>query len=292
MIMKERKRAVLALEDGRVFHGWGFGASGERCGEVVFNTSMTGYQEILTDPSYKGQVVTMTYPLIGNYGINPEDLESLHPWVEGFVVKEYCPFPSNWRSQESLEDYLKRYGIIGIEGVDTRALTKHLRTVGAMRGIISSTELDPETLVEKARDSQPMAGSDWVQAVTCAEPYHWVDARGGLWKWGTGAETPPPAGTFKVVALDFGIKHNIIRHLCSRGCRVRVVPAKTPPADILAESPDGIFLSNGPPTGREIRRPSPMRSKPCARSSAKNRSSGSAWGTSSSAWPWAERPTN
>ncbi len=237
----------MALEDGKIFAGWGFGGAGERCGEVVFNTSMTGYQEIVTDPSYKGQVVTMTYPLIGNYGITPEDLESLHPWVEGFVVKEYCPFPSNWRARESLEEYLARYRIIGIEGVDTRALTKHLRTAGAMRGVISTQDLDPESLIGKARNSQPMAGSDWVQAVTCPRAYDWGEApefRGGLWKWG-GGEEPFPA-RFKVVALDFGIKHNIIRHLWSRGCRVRVVPAKTPAADILAENPHGIFLSNGP----------------------------------------------
>ncbi len=246
---RERTRAILALEDGKIFAGWGFGAAGERCGEVVFNTSMTGYQEILTDPSYKGQVVTMTYPLIGNYGITPEDLESFHPWVEGFVVREYCPFPSNWRSRGNLEEYLRRYQIIGIEGVDTRALTKHLRTAGAMRGIISTGDLRPEALVEKARNSPSMVGSDWVQAVTCREAFEWgvpAGTQGGLWKWGAGEETPPSPPRFNVVALDFGIKHNIIRHLVSRGCRVRVVPAQTSAEDILAGNPQGIFLSNGP----------------------------------------------
>jgi carbamoyl-phosphate synthase small subunit len=253
----KKEKAVLALEDGKVFAGWAFGAAGERTGEVVFNTSMTGYQEVLTDPSYKGQIVTMTYPLIGNTGVNEEDLESSHPHVEGFVVKENCPFPSNWRSQGSLSEYLERCGIVGLEGIDTRALTKHLRTAGAMRGIISTRDLDPSSLIEKARNSPRMEGSDWVQAVTCREPYDWGEgeigkktAQGtgpGLWEWGKGQAIPPAVGKkYHVAAMDFGMKHNIVRHLASRGCRVRVVPARTPADEILALKPDGIFLSNGP----------------------------------------------
>ncbi|NWF57130.1 MAG: glutamine-hydrolyzing carbamoyl-phosphate synthase small subunit [Syntrophaceae bacterium] len=252
-----RKKAILALEDGKVFAGWSFGAPGERAGEVVFNTSMTGYQEILTDPSYKGQIVTMTYPLIGNYGVNPEDLESTHPQVEGFVVKECCPFPSNWRSQGSLSDFLSRYGIAGIEGVDTRALTKHIRTAGAMRGVLSTEDLNPSSLVDKARASAPMTGSDWVKAVTCEDSYEWGCGEGGtarergtgpgLWEWGKGQAIPPTVHKkYRVVAMDFGVKHNIIRHLASRGSRVLVVPAQTRAEEILEMNPQGIFLSNGP----------------------------------------------
>ena len=253
----KRIKAILALEDGKVFEGLSFGAPGEHAGEVVFNTSMTGYQEILTDPSYKGQIVTMTYPLIGNYGVNEEDLESTHPRVEGFVVKEHCPFPSNWRSQGSLSNYLDRCGIVGIEGVDTRALTKHLRTAGAMRGIISTEDLTPSSLIDKARTSPPMEGSDWVKAVTCEVPYEWgcgkegmKKARGtglGLWEWGKGqAILPATEKKHRVVAMDFGMKHNIIRHLASRGSRVLVVPANTRAEEILGLDPHGIFLSNGP----------------------------------------------
>lgn len=253
----KKKKAILALEDGTIFTGWSFGAEGERCGEVVFNTSMTGYQEVLTDPSYKGQIVTMTYPLIGNYGVNDEDFESIHPWVEGFIVKENCPFPSNWRSQGNLGSFLKKYGIIGLEGVDTRAITKHIRSSGAMRGIISTVDLNPQSLVEKARLSPPMVGSDWVQAVTCPKAYQWEKRVGersgflgsgpGLWSWGQGQNLDLSEGKiFKVVALDFGIKHNIIRHLVSRGCQVLVVPATTSAEEILALNPQGIFLSNGP----------------------------------------------
>ncbi|HYB21593.1 MAG TPA: glutamine-hydrolyzing carbamoyl-phosphate synthase small subunit, partial [Thermodesulfobacteriota bacterium] len=252
-----RQKAILALEDGKVFEGWSFGAGGEHFGEVVFNTSMTGYQEILTDPSYKGQIVTMTYPLIGNYGVNEEDLESTHPRVEGFVVKENCPFPSNWRSQERLSDYLHRHGIVGIEGVDTRSLTKHIRTAGAMRGIISTEDLEPSSLVERARSSPLMEGSDWVKAVTCENAYTWgqgkkglEEARGtglGLWEWGRGqAVGGSVEKKYRVVAMDFGIKHNIIRHLASRGCEIRVVPAETKAEEILGLKPHGIFLSNGP----------------------------------------------
>jgi carbamoyl-phosphate synthase small subunit len=248
----DRKRAILALEDGKIFSGWSWGAPGEHCGEVVFNTSMTGYQEVLTDPSYKGQIVAMTYPLIGNYGVNSEDFESAHPWVEGFVVKENSLYPSNWRSQGSLGDFLGESGIVGIEGVDTRALTKHIRTAGAMRGVLSSVDLNSESLVAKARNSPLMAGSDWVQAVTCAQAYEWgrKAAKGtgtGLWEWAKGQAVPPSREKkYKVVAMDFGIKHNILRHLTSRGCQVFVVPAKTSAEAILALGPEGIFLSNGP----------------------------------------------
>ena len=246
----ERQRAILALEDGRVFEGWSFGASGEHCGEVVFNTSMTGYQEVLTDPSYKGQIVTMTYPLVGNYGVNDEDFESTRPRVEGFVVKESCSFPSNWRSKGSLSDYLKCHGIVGIEGVDTRALTKHIRTAGAMRGILSTEDLDPDSLVEKSRNSPAMVGSDWVKAVTCSEAYEWGEKEGtgaGLWKWEKGQEgNPRIEKKFRVVAMDFGMKYNIVRHLASRGCQVSVVPAQMSAEEILKANPHGIFLSNGP----------------------------------------------
>jgi carbamoyl-phosphate synthase small subunit len=246
----ERQRAILALEDGRVFEGWSFGASGEHCGEVVFNTSMTGYQEVLTDPSYKGQIVTMTYPLVGNYGVNEDDFESTHPQVEGFVVKENCSFPSNWRSKGSLSDYLKCHGIVGIEGVDTRALTKHIRTAGAMRGILSTEDLDPDSLVEKSRNSPAMVGSDWVKAVTCSEAYEWGEKEGtgaGLWEWEKGQEgNSRIEKKFRVVAMDFGMKYNIVRHLASRGCQVSVVPAQMSAEEILKVNPHGIFLSNGP----------------------------------------------
>ena len=246
----ERRRAILALEDGRVFEGWSFGASGEHFGEVVFNTSMTGYQEVLTDPSYKGQIVTMTYPLVGNYGVNEDDFESTHPQVEGFVVKESCSFPSNWRSKGSLSDYLKDHGIVGIEGVDTRALTKHIRTAGAMRGFLSTEDLKPDSLVEKARSSPAMVGSDWVKAVTCCAAYEWGEKEGpgaGLWKWEKGQEVNSRiAKKFRVVAMDFGMKYNIVRHLASRGCQVSVVPAQMSAEEILKANPHGIFLSNGP----------------------------------------------
>lgn len=250
--MIPKTRALLALEDGRVFNGWSCGAPGERWGEVVFNTSMTGYQEILTDPSYKGQIVTMTYPLIGNCGVNEEDFESFHPWAEGFVVKEICPFPSNWRCQKSLQDFLKRNGIVAIEGIDTRALTKHIRRAGAMRGILSTLDTDPQSLLEKARSSPTMMGADWVQSVTCAKPFLWGEEKipgTGLktWEWSQGQNLDLSGGMkFRVVAVDFGMKHNIARHLAARGCELRVVPARTKAKEILAAEPHGIFLSNGP----------------------------------------------
>ncbi|NLC71517.1 MAG: glutamine-hydrolyzing carbamoyl-phosphate synthase small subunit [Desulfuromonadaceae bacterium] len=236
-------KAILALEDGRYFIGKSFGAEGESCGEVVFNTSMAGYQEILTDPSYRGEIVTMTYPLIGNCGTNPEDVESRHPHLAGFVVKEYCRFPSNWRSRETLDDYLKRCGIVGIWDVDTRALVRHIRNRGAQTGFISTVDPDPARVVEKARRSPHLVGRDLVREVTCKEPYRWTE---GLWNLDGGYENPTGGFRYRVVAYDFGIKRNILRNLVSLGCEVIVVPATTPPEEVLAMKPDGIFLSNGP----------------------------------------------
>ncbi|MBW1953312.1 MAG: glutamine-hydrolyzing carbamoyl-phosphate synthase small subunit [Deltaproteobacteria bacterium] len=237
-------RAYLALEDGLVLSGRSFTGPGEATGEVVFNTSMTGYQEILTDPSYKGQIVTMTYPLMGNYGVNLEDTESSRVQVEGFIVKEYHPYPSNWRSQGDLAAYLKQNRVLGIEGLDTRAATKHLREVGAMRGIISTEDLDPESLIRRARQLPRMEGLDLVRYVTCAAPYWWPEA------------APPPALDLstlwaqrrhpKIIAYDFGVKFNILRRLAERGMEILVVPAMTPAAEILALEPAGIVLSNGP----------------------------------------------
>lgn len=222
-------KAILALEDGTIFYGLGFGAETEVYGEVVFNTSMSGYQEILTDPSYKGQMITMTYPLIGNYGINDEDVESTRPWVEGFIIKELSGIPSNWRSRMSLDEYLKTYNIAGIQGIDTRALTRHLRINGAMRGVISMVDLDEKSLLKKARASPSIIGRDLVKEVACKEPW----------------EINNPSG-YKVVLLDCGVKHNIIRSLVKIGCRVRVVPASTSAKEILGLAPDGVVLSNGP----------------------------------------------
>ena len=232
-------KAFIALEDGTIFEGTSFGSSGERLGEVVFNTSMTGYQEIMTDPSYKGQIVTMTYPLIGNYGINKEDVESSGPKVEGFVIKERSKITSNWRSEKTLDQYLKENNIIGIEGVDTRSLTLHIRTKGAMKGIISTVDLNPKSLIKKAKDSPGLIGRDLVKEVTCKKPYNAKTIY-------TNFSAISHNVKFKVVAMDFGIKYNILRCLVNAGCDVIVVPANTKAKDILAEKPDGIFLSNGP----------------------------------------------
>ncbi|MDX2479483.1 MAG: glutamine-hydrolyzing carbamoyl-phosphate synthase small subunit [Desulfuromusa sp.] len=237
-------KAVLALADGKYFIGKALGAVGEVTGEVVFNTSMTGYQEILTDPSYHGEIVTMTYPQIGNYGVNPEDVESGRPFLSGFVVKESCPFPSNFRSAMSLDDYLKDNNIVSIEGVDTRALVRHIRTVGAQTGIISSTDLDPDSLIEKARRAPSIVGRDLVKEVTCQEPYQSTE---GVWTLGEGyADCSQTKPLYKVIAYDFGIKRNILRNLTSIGCNVTVVPAETPAEVVLSMKPDGVFLSNGP----------------------------------------------
>jgi carbamoyl-phosphate synthase small subunit len=256
-------QALLALEDGLVLRGRSFTGPGEALGEVVFNTSMTGYQEILTDPSYKGQIVTMTYPMMGNYGVNPEDIESVGIQVEGFIVKEYHRQPSNWRAQGDLAAYLKAAGKLGVEGFDTRAITKRLRQVGAMRGIISTMDLDPERLVRRVKEEVPdMNGLDLVPLVTCKAPYWWDEILGregqGLQTpGGTAFPRPSPASADlaalwrqrsgrKVVLYDYGVKFNIIRSLKARGLEVLVVPATTKAEDILALNPDGIVLSNGP----------------------------------------------
>jgi len=238
------KKALLVIEDGTVFEGSGFGAEGEVFGEVVFNTSMTGYQEILTDPSYNGQIVTMTYPEIGNYGVNEEDVESRRPFLKGFVVKEYWRTPSNWRSQGDLESYLANYGIVGIEGIDTRALTKLIRSKGAQKAVISTEDLDPKSLLKKVHSSEGIVGIDLVTEVSCEEPYSWNE---GTHNWRPLDETDSETKEkFKVVAYDFGLKQNILRKLIDHGCEVTVVPSRTPPNEVLSLDPDGIFLSNGP----------------------------------------------
>jgi carbamoyl-phosphate synthase small subunit len=237
--------AKLALENGTVFSGRSFGADGEITGEVVFNTGMTGYQEILTDPSYCGQIVTMTYPLIGNYGVNAEDVESSRPQVSGFVVREYCNYPSNFRSTGTLGDWLRQRGIVAIEGIDTRMLTRLLREVGAMRGIISTTDLDDERLVAKAKASPGMAGLDLTRRVTCERSYSW-DAVDQTPFALTPVDSPKQHTRLHVVVYDYGIKMNILRRLASYGARLTIVPSDFPAAQLLAMNPDGIFLSNGP----------------------------------------------
>ncbi|HEX7788689.1 MAG TPA: glutamine-hydrolyzing carbamoyl-phosphate synthase small subunit [Methylomirabilota bacterium] len=234
--------ALLALADGRVFRGESLGATGEAHGEVVFNTSMTGYQEILTDPSYRGQMVCLTYPLIGNYGINPEDVESRRPWLAGFIVKEACAFPSSWRSRLPLHDYLREHGIVGIQGIDTRALTRHLRDRGAQEGIISTRETDGARLAERARALPGLSGRDLVTEVSVEAPHGWTE---GPWDLTRGYASAAPA-RFKVVAFDSGIKQNILRCLAGLGCNVEVMPADTTAAAVRERKPDGIFLSNGP----------------------------------------------
>ena len=242
--------AILALEDGRIFRGDGFGYFGTSTGEVCFNTSMTGYQEVLTDPSYRGQIVTMTYPLIGNYGIIPEDSESSQAHVRGFVVGELCHTPSNFRSQQSLQDYLTEQRIIGIQEVDTRALTKHLRSAGAMRACLT-TELEESAAVDAAVSSAPMTGSDFVKEVTTQKSFEWQE-ESRQWtipnpclnQEGYYIDLPEPR--HRIVAYDFGVKYNILRQLRQHGFEVHVVGASTSAADVLALNPDGIFLSNGP----------------------------------------------
>jgi carbamoyl-phosphate synthase small subunit len=239
----KRKKALLVLKDGTVFEGLSMGAEGTVFGEVVFNTSMTGYQEILTDPSYRGQIVTMTYPHIGNYGINAEDVESSRPWVAGFIVKEPCERPSNWRSTITLDEYLLKNSIVGISGLDTRALTRRLRDKGATEGVISSVELDPEILYKKVLEAPGLVGRDLVKEVTCNSPYAWDET---LWNLEAGYGKGASKKRFKVVAYDFGIKRNILRNLASRGLDVTVVPASTTADEVLKLNPDGVFLSNGP----------------------------------------------
>lgn len=239
--------AILALEDGTIFRGRAFGAAVDGAGEVVFNTSMSGYPEILTDPSYRGQMVCMTYPLIGNYGITPEDFESRKIFLGGFIVREKSRLASNWRSNYSLDEFLKKEGIPGIEGIDTRRLVKHIREAGAMKGVISTTETNTDDLVDRARAQVDITGRDLVKEVTTSAAYEWTtplyddkqaDDQGGK---GNKANSE-----YNIVAVDYGIKLNILRGLVSHGCRVRVVPATTSAAEILAHNPDGVFLSNGP----------------------------------------------
>ncbi len=235
--------AKLALEDGTVFIGRSFGAIGETFGEVVFNTSMTGYQEILTDPSYKGQIVTMTYPLIGNYGVNVEDEESRHPQVEGFIVRELNRIPSNFRSGGDLDSYLRRHNILGLEGIDTRGLVRRLRVQGAMTGVLSSTDLDDASLVHKARSRPSIVGRDLVREVVPDKAFEWKE---GFTSAFCNELLPAQAATHHVVALDFGMKWNIPRCLVQIGCKVTVLPGTATADQVLALKPDGIFLSNGP----------------------------------------------
>jgi carbamoyl-phosphate synthase small subunit len=224
-------KAILALEDGTTFEGISFGAPGENTGEVVFNTSMAGYQEIITDPSYKGQIVTMTYPLIGNYGVNKEDAESRSPFLEGFVVKEYSKIASNWRHDKELGAYFRENNIMAVEGIDTRKLTLHIRSAGAMKAVLSTRDSDKKSLVKKAKASCGLVGVDLVKDVTVREKYLWP---------GKGRKK------FKVAVLDCGVKYNILRELLKRGCEINVFPAHTPAADILKLKPHGLLLSNGP----------------------------------------------
>jgi carbamoyl-phosphate synthase small subunit len=243
--MKSTQKAILALEDGTLFEGRSFGFPGEKAGELVFNTSMTGYQEILTDPSYKGQIVIMTYPLIGNYGINEADIESRDPKVEGFVIKENSSLFSNWRADRSLSEYLIAYRIIGVEGMDTRALTKHIREKGAMKAILSTEDLHQDRLIEKAMASPGMIGRDLVREVTCENPYQWterIDSEFSL------HSEPPSTFHFRprVVVMDYGVKFNILRSLRDWGCEITVLPASSSVESILSYQPDGILLSNGP----------------------------------------------
>ncbi len=234
----------LALEDGKVFRGRAFGAIGERTGEVVFNTSMTGYQEILTDPSYKGQIVVMTYPEIGNYGVNREDIESHKPWVEGFVVRECSRIVSNWRSHQDLEQYLREHGVLGVTELDTRSLTRHIRDKGALRGVLSTLDSDESSLAARAAASPSMGGLDLVKEVTCKEPYGWTEGTSERW-----LTQHLPGGqevSHKVVVYDFGVKRNSLRRLVDLGCAVKVVPATTSAEEVLAYSPNGVLLSNGP----------------------------------------------
>jgi len=248
------KEAILALEDGRTFRGLAWGAHGERTGEIVFNTAMTGYQEILTDPSYAGQIITMTYPEIGNYGVNIEDVESRRPFAEGFVVRELSQISSNWRASMSLDEYLKRHGIVGISEIDTRALVRHIREKGAMRACVSSVDLNDQSVIGKAKNAPEMLGRNLVDEVTCGDAYRWSDIREeqktfdpvGEFRRETKSLLLPGEEPFRVVAYDFGVKYYILRYLTAAGCEVTVVPARTPADDVISMAPDGIFLSNGP----------------------------------------------
>jgi len=246
-------KGLLALEDGTIFPGEPYGAEGIAVGEVCFNTSMTGYQEILTDPSYKGQIVALTYPEIGNYGVNPEDVESWRPHVSGFITRELSPVASNWRSRQTLPDYLKENSIPALKGIDTRALTKLLRVTGAMKGVLSTGGLTPEEAVTKARGWRGMEGADFVRDVTCREAYDWdqQDEKSRKWLDDYVLEVEPklrdlPTVRHRIVAFDLGLKYNILRRLRQSGLQVKVVPATTTAQEVLALNPDGVFLSNGP----------------------------------------------
>jgi carbamoyl-phosphate synthase small subunit len=241
-LLNKERRALLVLEDGGVFEGFAFAGSGETIGEVVFNTGMTGYQEVITDPSYKGQIVTMTYPLVGNYGINEEDMESSGVHLEGFIVKEYQPNPSNWRMRQSLKSFLEKHGKIGIEGIDTRALTRRLRLSGAMKGIISTKTKDIDLLLGRVKAYPGLVGRDLVREVSCTKPYLW---KNGIVHKGKISVTKP-GKKMRVVVLDCGVKYNILRLLEKNGCEVIVVPAFSTGADIMSYKPDGVLLSNGP----------------------------------------------
>lgn len=255
--VSDTMKAILVLEDGTVYHGSGFGARATACGEVCFNTSMTGYQEILTDPSYKAQIVTMTYPLIGNYGVNTQDIESWKPHVSGFVVRELSPVVSNWRADQSLAEYLEKNGIPGIQGIDTRALTKKLRVRGAMNGLISTEDLSTEEAVERARKWGGLEGVDYVKEVTHPKSFVWdeKDEQSAEFRLAYGPEPstaprlerhPLPPADIPIVAFDYGVKYNILRRLRQSGFQVRVVPAGTSAAEVLSYKPAGVFLSNGP----------------------------------------------
>ena len=259
-LLRQQSPAILVLEDGSVYPGSAFAGSGEAMGEVVFNTGMTGYQEILTDPSYKGQMVTMTYPLIGNTGINDEDMESAAIYLEGFIIKEYQAFPSNWRSRRTLKSFLEAHGKLGVEGLDTRALTRRLRLHGAMRGILTTETNDIEALLERVHAYPGLVGRDLIREVTCQAPYQWIDGKPSplAGQTGTGEAPAQPAfprlaggeaeggKAFRVVVVDCGVKYNILRHLEQRGCEVWVLPATANGEEILACRPDGVLFSNGP----------------------------------------------
>jgi carbamoyl-phosphate synthase small subunit len=234
--------ALLVLEDGTAFRGRSFGAVGEQVGEVVFNTGMTGYQEILTDPSYRGQMVVMTCPHIGNTGVNDQDPESARPHVRALIVRQACRRESNWRARQTLVQYLSEHGVMALTDIDTRALTRHIRQFGALRGALSTVDLDPESLQGKALASPTTSDVDLVAKVTCSEPHEWTEPVAGEWQTDRRPVSRPP----HVVAYDCGIKRNILRQLVSSGCRVTVVPASTSAQEVLALQPDGVFLSNGP----------------------------------------------
>jgi carbamoyl-phosphate synthase small subunit len=242
--MTTPRPALLVLADGLVFEGEGFGAATERTGEVVFNTAMSGYQEIATDPSYTGQIVCMTYPHIGNYGINDDDGEAARPWIEGMAVRELSPVTSNFRSRRSLAEWFEEHGLAGITGIDTRKLTRRLRTGGASNGVLSTKEMRVDVLLERARAIPSMAGLDLAKGVTCAQPYEWTE--GWPERWFAPPRGGTPGKTYRVVAMDFGTKRNILRSLVSHGMLPTVVPATTSAEEILSHEPDGVFLSNGP----------------------------------------------